>query len=863
MKSVKKSKCPGIFISIFQKLTTEREIETLTGDFEELYERALNEHGKIYSFFWFAALVIKLTPSIIYNKTYWSIAMFKNYLKIGLRNISRQKVYSTINISGLAIGLACSIMILLWVLNELNYDTFHENSDTLYLVGIKNIMPNRTYTGSGTPPALGPALTAEYPEVVNSARLFNGSHNLVVMYKDKIFRESIQTGDFTLLGMFTFPLVKGNIVAGHANPNAIYISESKAVKYFGDEDPIGKVLTVDNQYNFTVTGIMKDFPGNSIFQIEMLVPLEFNERYYDISNQTRTWTNLSFATMVQVRENTDIEAFNAKINKRIVEGNGGVENVRPFLRKYSEIYLYGMTGNGGNIERVYLFTMIAVIVLALACINFMNLTTARSITRAKEVGMRKVVGARKSNLIFQFLGESLIFAVIAFTISIGLVYFALPAFNDLAQTDLSLRSIFSISVFSGLMIIVFFTGIISGSYPAFFLAGFRPERVIKGLTKAGKASSIFRNTLVVLQFCISIGLIICTLVVNNQIAYVGKTNLGYNKDNIVYIPVKNEIKNQYFTAKQEFLKIPGVLNISSTQAQITGVYWNSRSWSWEGKDAIVDPMITYLYTDQDFAETFDIDIILGRYFQIEFESGYDESQNVIINETFAELIGKESPVGKHILDGGGNAFNVVGVIKDFNYKSLYNPIEPIVIFYIPQRFNHMYIRLHPDNIDGTMGQIEETYKTLNPDYPFEYRFLDDRLDRMYSNEKRFGNVFRSFAVLTIIISCLGLFGLASYITVQRSKEIGIRKILGASISGVVLLITKEFTKWVVIANIIAWPVAGYYMNNWLDDFAYRTNIGFDIYFRAGITALLIAILTVSFQAIKVAASKPVDSLRNE
>ncbi len=862
-KRAGKHKPPGIPRRLFEKMYPDSGNYTTVGDLDEVYNNISLDRGKVHALTWYWwQLSLALFPSVS-RKLYGSMIMFVNYLKITFRNIYRQKGYSIINISGLAIGLTCSILILLWVLNELSFDNFHENSDTLYIVGTKMTLPNRTYTGTGTPPAFGPALKVEYPEVVNSARLQNGSNRLAVMYKDKVFTESVRFGDFSFLEMFSFPLITGNVVSSQNNPEAIYLSESIAEKYFGDEDPLGRVLTIDRQYDFKVAGVMKNFPQNSVVRFDILAPLETIESMYNNPNGTRTWSNLSFITLAQVRENTDIEDFNTKINGRIITGNGGEEDVRPFLAKYTDIYLYGITGEGGNIGRIILFAIVAVFILSLACINFMNLSTARATTRAKEVGMRKVVGARRSNLITQFLGESLIFSFISFCISIGMVYFALPYFTDLAQSDLTIGSVFNIPVFTGLLMIVFLTGIVSGSYPAFFLAAFRPVKVIKGIPGVGNASSLFRKSLVVLQFFISIGLIICTLVVSNQLAFVGGRDLGYDKDNMIYLPVKGELKNQYFAAREELERIPGVLYVTSTQTTVTGVYWNGHNWDWEGKDENVDPMITYLFTDQNFAESFNINIEQGRFFQSEFENGEKDSQNVIINEAFAGLIGKETVVGSRIFNGDGTPYNVIGVIKDFNFKSLYNQIEPIVLFYSPRRFNQMYIRINSENVDDTISRIESVFKTFNPEFPFEYRFLDERIELMYSGEKRFGNIFKSFALLAVIISCLGLFGLASFMTSQRTKEIGIRKVLGASVTGVIILLSREFAKWVVIANVIAWPVAGYYMNQWLENFAYRTSIGINTYLIAGGVALIVAVLTISYQAIKAAVSRPVDSLRYE
>ena len=789
--------------------------------------------------------------------------MFRNYLKITIRNLKKHKGYSFINIFGLAVGMACCILILLWVYDEITTDKFHENDNCLYQIGSRVLISGEWQTWGGAPPALGPALKEEYPEIINTARLNGIGDEILVSYKEKRFIELVQAGDISLLEMFTFPLVKGNLENAERDIYSIFITEKIADKYFGDEDPIGKVLVLDNKLNFNVKGVLKNIPDNSLIKFDFLIPLKNLDQIYDREGYTQTWYNFSFRTFVQVGKNVSIEDLNKKIENRITEGNNNREQAKPFLRKYSDIYLYGIRGTGLNINQVYLFGIIAGIVLLIACINFMNISTARAGTRAREIGMRKVVGAHRKNIIRQFFGESTVLTIISLIIALILSYLFLPAFNSLSGKNLSMIILRKPFFIFGIIGIVVFTGLLSGSYPALFLASFRPVSVLKGADGIGKKGSSFRKILVVLQFGISIVLIVCTLVIYRQLNYILNKDLGLEKEQIVYTVPRGDTGRQYSVLKEELQKHPEISGITCSQAPISYIGWNDHNWDWDGKDEQTDPLVNYLYTDVDFLNTFGIKMADGEFFRKEHINPETEFLNIaVINETFAGIIGQESPVGKTI-DNWGTSITIIGVVKDFNYQPLFREIQPIIIFHNRSMVNFIYMKISSRNISSAIDNIEKIYKRFSPDYPFEYRFLDQDFERLYMDVRSRSQLFRYFTFLTIFISCLGLFGLASFIAERKTKEIGIRKTLGASIPSVIILLNKDFLIWVIAANIIAWPVAFYFGGKLLESFAYRINLSPDIFILSGMIVIAISILTVSYQAVKAAYTDPVKSLRDE
>lgn len=859
---------PKIASWILNCMAVKGEEYSLLGDFEEEYHEIVRETGTARARSWFWMQALRSIPSFIKHKVYWSIQMFKNYMKIALRNIKRHKGYSFINIFGLAAGIACCILIFLWVQDEFSYDKFHDNGDNLYLVGTHQRLGSSTATTSGTPPALGPAFKEEYPEIVNSARFCNGPHALIFAYGAKRFREQTEAVDSSLLEMFTFPLIQGNPESALKEPYSLVMTERMAQKYFNSDDALGKIIRVENKYDFKVTGVLKNLPQNSLLRYDFLIPIQFLKEHWNVPDHLDTWYNFSFTTFVQLNENASLEEVNQKIAGRIKQGYPE-DDVTPFLRSYTKLYLHGLTGEG-RIVRVRMLSLIAVFVLLIACINFMNLTTARAGNRAKEIGMRKVTGALRRDIIKQFFGESLLMAFISLVLAVGVVLLLLPVFNNLTGKELALDLSHNMALTLGLLGVTLLTGLIAGSYPALFMSSFQPVKIMKDASGIGSKSSLFRKILVVLQFAISVTLIIRTLVVYKQLEYMRTSDLGFNREHLVYIPVNGALKQHYDAAKQELLQIPGVTRASLTSRTPLAFGSSGNGWDWGGKSQDLDPMVRYFCCDYDFIDTFKMEMVQGRFYTPELTpSSSPQSLQLVINEEFARIIGKENPVGMRLSRGPYQA-TIIGVIKDFNYWPLYYRSGPLIIFYKtynPAPDHHYYrfifTRIRPDNIPQTISNIKEVYTKFNPEFPFTYRFLDDDYNRLYRSEEQAGAILRNFAVLAVLISCLGLFGLASFLAEQRTKEIGIRKVLGSSVHGIIVLLSKQFLKWVAVANIIALPIAWYMSYAWLQNYPYRTGTGVWVFILTACMTLVIALGTVSYQAIKAARANPIDSLRYE
>lgn len=858
---------PRIGEKLFRLILPESEWRTLLGDYEELYEDLVDEKGKIIATLWYWFQILITFTSVFCDSMKWSVIMIGNYLKITLRNLKKHRGYSFINITGLAVGMACSILILLWIQDEMSYDTFHENADELYVVGTHNSDGDRVFTSTSTPTALGPALKEEYPEILDYVRFANGNLPYVLSTGEKRFNERVRIADPAVLDMFTFPLQKGEPATALSDPHSVVMTENMAKKYFGDEDPIGKTVRVNNEYDFMVTGILQEIPHNSSLRFDFLLPLGFLEEDWNVN--LNKWTNFAWATYVLLDKKAKLNELNQKIEGRINQESIH-DDVKTFLSPYTRLHLHYLGYGGGNIGQVLIFGIIALLVLLIACINFMNLTTARSGNRAREIGMRKVAGAYKKDIIKQFYGESVMFSFISLLCAVGLVLLLLPTFNNLTEKQLTL-SVYSHPVLFFLLIgVALFTAFIAGSYPALFMSTFQPVRILKGSFGSESKSSRYRKVLVVTQFTVSIVLIVMTMVVYEQLNYMHDRNPGFNKERLLYIRLNRNLKQHFEAAKQEMLQKTGIISVSGVSSPMTTVWDSGNDYDWEGKNPAVNPSVRRLSVDFDFLKAFEIEMARGSFYSREFTKGSsDICGQVVINETFANIIGLEDPVGTRLSDGPLH-YTIIGVVKDFNFTSLYREIGPLIIYHKIEnsvhglnRFRFMFLKIHPDNIPRTIAHIEEVYKRFNPELPFEYRFLEDDFDLLYRSEQRVGSIIRYFAALTILISCLGLFGLASFTAEQRTKEIGIRKILGSSVRGIVLLLSLEFVRWVAIANLIAWPLAWLISKGWLKNFAYQTGIGWNIFFLTGLLTVMIALVTVSYQAVRAARTNPVDSLRYE
>jgi putative ABC transport system permease protein len=790
--------------------------------------------------------------------------MFKNYLKTATRNLSRHKGYSLINISGFAIGVACCILIFLWVQDELSFDRFHENIDDLYRVVEHQVQTNGTiFPIAPTQYPLGKALVDKYPEFINFTHYLPASRALIT-YGDKRFYETdLAFTDPSFFEMFTFPLVTGNPKTALSDRNSILISEEMAEKYFPDEDPMGKTITLETSLDLKVTGVFKNLPSNSHLQFKFLGNFE---KLLDVTGMTREWHSNNYYTYVQLAENTDYLAVNEKIYNFLQTINPNSTLIKYLLQPVKDIHLhsYFQIDIGGvsakTAKYVYLFSVIAVIVLLIACANFINLTTARSSGRVLEVGIRKVVGAQRINLIRQFLGESLLISIIALIIALGLVVLLRPAFNSLSGKELSMATLNVPFLLVGLICLILLTGILSGGYPAFLLSSIQPVKALKGSLKLGSKKSSFRKILVTFQFSLSIALILATFVVYRQLNFVQNRNLGYDQDHVIYLREGRVFWQNYESIKEELLQYSDILGVSASSDVPTYTLHSTTGVTWEGKDPEDRILFTRFIVDYDYYDTLDLKIVKGRGFSKEFST--DQKEGYVLNEKAAALTGYEDPVGKPFSLWGRRG-KIIGVVQDYHFKSLHTEIEPLVHYMWETPSSYAFIRVRSGAMTQGLKDIEKVYKKHVPNYPFEFRFLDEELNRLYIDDMRTAKVFQTFMFLAVFISCLGLFGLASFMANQRTKEVGIRKVLGASVLGIFILLLKEFSKWVIVANAIAWPLGYLVMDRWLKNFAYHTDIALWIFIVSGVLGLFIAVLTVSYQSIKASVSNPVDSLRYE
>ena len=803
--------------------------------------------------------------------------MFKNYLAVGLRNLLRYKGYSTINVLGLAIGIACCILIMLYVQDELSYDQHHEKRDRIYRLAESATVAGRPIEAAVTPPPWAPVLAEENPEIEQITRIRPPGSRWLIRYEEKRFYEKdFVFADSSVFNIFTIPLVQGNANAVLAEPHAVVLSESMAEKYFGNENPIGKVITGDDLYSFTVTGIMRDMPGNAHFRFDFLASyasLAPNKLYNEPSTMQSQGFNHDLYTYLLLREGSvpeDLERkFPGFLDKHVgdqLKGTGIV--ARPFLQPLTDIHLHSSLeaeiGPNSDIRYVYIFSSLAVFILLIACVNFMNLSTARSARRAQEVGIRKVLGAQRHQLIRQFTGESILFSLIALVMALVLVQLLLPQFNLLSGKTLQMDYL-STWLAPALVAIALLTGIVAGGYPAFILSSFRPVAVLTGALKAGASQSLLRKILITFQFIVSIVMIIGTVVVLDQLEYMQNKNLGFDEENVVVVRLPDaEATKGYPAYKNAVLQYPEILNVSTSTA-VPGSQPSLNLVSPEGVQADQSPVYQVIWTDFDFIETLGIEMSAGRSFSRAFGS---DSTACLINEATARSLGWENPIGKTIRMGGSSEtnppFEVIGIMNNFHNKSLHQPIEPLMVLLVTEAVPLMQIRIQGNGVSRGFEILQDEWRKTYPSHPaMDYSFLDEDLEQLYLAEQRLGSVFVAGAVLSILIACMGLLGLSSFMAEQRTREIGVRKVLGATITNVILLLSRDFTKLIALAFVIGAPVGYYAMQTWLGDFPYRVEPGPGVYAFAGLAALIIAWLTVGYQAFKAAASNPADALHGE
>jgi putative ABC transport system permease protein len=788
--------------------------------------------------------------------------MIKNYIKTTLRSLLKNRSFSFLNIAGLAIGIACASLIFLWVQDEMMYNHNYAKRDLLYKVYENQTYNGKTSTFFGTPGPMWKAIKAEIPGIKNTARMTGDGDNPLFAVGEKATTEKGNYADPELLSMLQLPFVKGAATNVFAQLKSVVISETMAKKFFGDTDPMGKTLKVDNDQLFTVTGVFKDLPQNSTYQFQWLAPManiDHKQPWMII------WGANWCRTLVELEPNANLAVINQKLSKYIASKTKATNTTQCFLFAMNDWNLHNNFTDGkmdgGRIQYVKTFSFIAWIILLIACINFMNLSTARSEQRAKEVGVRKVMGAGKGKLIGQFIGEAVIMSFIAVLVAVGLIYLALPSFNNLVQKELVV-DVFDPSHLIYLIGIGVITGLLAGSYPAFYLSGFNPISVLKNIRIKSSASSGFiRQSLVVLQFSVSIILIIGTVIIYQQIQHVKNRSIGYNKDNLVYIQLQGKQADGFAPVYNDLMRSGIVANAALSDDKVLEIGSNNDNYAWDGKDASKNPLISWQNVSPQFISTMGFKLAAGHDFNNDSKI---DSNNVIINEAFAKQMSKEGRVGGILREGGTRPLTVIGILKDYLYNDMYGQAAPLVLYNHPVGTSILSIRFKPGvDIQDALTKTGAIVKADYPGYPFEYQFIDSDFKQLFKTETLTGTLAGVFASLAIFISCLGLFGLAAYTAERRIKEIGIRKVLGASVSGLAGLLSKDFLKLVGISCVIAFPFALWGVNKWLQAYQYRVNIDWWVFAVAGITALLIALATVSFQAIKAALMNPVKSLRSE
>ena len=789
--------------------------------------------------------------------------MLQNYLNIALRNLLRNKVFSIINLSGLSIGMACAILILVWIENQLSYDRFHAKSDRIYTLNNRDRTNGELWAWNSTPKILAPTVRQDYPQVEEAVRV--SDTEFLLTYGDKKLNATGNFVDPGFLTVFSFPLLEGNPGTALAGTNHIVVTEKLARKLFGDAEPMGKVVRIGTTDYFTVTGVLKDLPNNTSLRFEYLVSWAYMTQ---LGQDDASWSNNSVYSIVLLKPGVSQSAFDAKIKNITIDHTGGANKAttQVFTQRFAEAYLYSKSENGqyvaGRVEMVYFLGIVAAFILLIACINFMNLSTARSEKRGKEVGIRKVVGASKGKLVGQFLGESVLLAFLAGVLALLLVQLALPAFGQLVSQDLYLDVANPWFWIAGLFF-VGVTGIVAGSYPAFFLSSYKPVTVLKGSFKAAHALVTPRKVLVVLQFTFAIVLIVFTLVVTRQINFTQQRDAGYTRDQLVYVPFQGDIAKQYENIRAELLRSGAAVAVTKSMSPITQRYSDGWGFSWPGStEADKKTDFTWMASESGFVETMGVTLLEGR--DIDIRQYPTDSTAILLNEAAVKAMRLENPVGQIVKDWGNRSLRVVGVLKDFVYGSPNDKVQQLIVFGPAYWFNVMHFRLNPARpVAQNLRLAEGAFKKFNPQYPFEYKFADEVYARKFNDLVNFGRLTAVLAVLTIFISCLGLFGLSAYMAQNRTKEIGVRRVMGASVRGVAALLTRDFLKLVVVALLIACPVAWVLLDAWLQLFEYRVAIEWWIFASAGVASLLIALLTVGYQAIKAATTNPAQSLRTE
>lgn len=853
-KEINPPRLPDRFLQWF---CADEVLETLQGDLYELYEKRREKRGKFWADLHYAFDVGSACRPFAFrrnssrsNSNYTT--MFQHYFKISWRNLQGNRLYSFLNVTGLAVGLACSILILLWVSHELSYDQFHKNLPNIYLMMKNQTLSGDVFTGETTPAPLAATLRAQVPEAKYVARTTGPGQQILNSGKESIYVAGIYA-DPELFNMMTFRAIAGDPVEALMDPGSMVITGSAAKRLFGDEDPIGKIVRHNNTHNLQVVAVIEDAPSNSTIQFEAVIPFRILEQ-----EQKPKWDNNSFLTWIELPAGVDLTAFNEKVENILTEHLDN-EVVGLFAYPFARRHLYSSfrngVPNGGKIEMLYMLGGLGVFILLLACINFMNLATARTERRAREVGIRKVMGAQRHSIVGQFLSEAMMITFLGLGLSVLLAKLALPAFNQLIGKSLTF-DLSNWQLWSCVLLLGWVTGMVAGSYPAFFLSRFQPVRVIRGITSSGKGTARFRKGLVTFQFFVSIFLMISTVVVYKQIEYVESRPLGYEQENLVEIPARGDMGQRFEVVKNDLLKIPGVKSVSAGSDNLLRMGGGLTGFQWPGKDPEQDFPITVTWVHYDWAKTAGLNIVEGRDFSREYGS---DSLACLINQTAANRMGLEEPIGTVLGDNN----HLIGVVEDFVYNNPTSKPKPMVTF-LGQNMSHFFIRFQNDESwQERLTQIEEVIKTHNPSYPVDIHFTKEEYQRSFDQARSVGEMTTMFSVLAIFIACLGLVGLSAFVAEQRKKEIGIRKVLGATVSNISFALSGDFLKPVLLSFILAAPLAAWAMKKALFSMDYHIELSWWMFALAGVFAIVIALFTVSFHAIRAAQANPVNSLRSE
>lgn len=799
--------------------------------------------------------------------------MIKNYFKIAFRNIRKSGIFSSINILGLSIGIASCILIFLYVANDFSYDKFNTNYDRIYRIDQQFLRNSDEAGWSLTPPGFGPALQNEYPEIKQARILPAGMMSPVVSYNNiPLASADFIFADNSMFSIFSFPFIKGDAKTALLNPASIVITESSALKIFGNENPMGKTLRINNKFDLKVTGVVKDLPANSTIQYNFVSTIDQLSKLWGNNSADPLNTNYSasnFYTFILVPENYDWQKIEARLPAFADKycGENAHEFVKIFLQPFKDIHFNNTLRfdfpTTASINSDYILSAIAIFILLIACINFINISTAQAATRVKEIGLRKVLGANRSKIIWQFVTENIFLSLISVVLAAVFAAFILPNFNDFVGKKLSLNLLSGPELFASIFMIWILVVFITSSYPAVYMSSFQPAAILKGSLRSGKKGNVMRKSLIVLQFVISVFLITMTIAVAKQYKFMKTSELGFDKEQVLFIPSNSEISNKFDVLKNNLLQNPEVEFVGRSN-WIPGDPHDIESYAWDGKTGQEADGFYSLVVDPDYISALNLKFVTGRNFSKNTPT--DQSDGYIVNEATVKRMGltASSAIGKAIYNGNFHDGKIIGVVKNFNFKSLHEQIEPVMIIWgKPHQLYKIVIKTRSTGISNTIGFIETNWKNLSPDFPYDYHFVDQDFEKLYLAEEKLSSVITLFSVLSILIASLGLLGLVSHSTRERTKEIGVRKVLGSSVGSVVFLLIKEYTVLILISYIIAFPAAFYAIDKWLQNFAYKTEIGWWIFALAGFSTFLIAIFTVSYKTLKAAAANPIESLRYE